>query len=59
LLDVEPMPNVLGDESSGSEGGGDGTGKRVASESHSRPTKAPLVEESEDESKDGLPLAQP
>jgi hypothetical protein len=53
------MANVLGDESSGSEGGGDGTGKRVVSESRSQPTKAPLVEESEDESEDGPPPAQP
>lgn len=53
--DVEPMPNVLGDESSDSDGGGDLVGERVASEGRSRPMKAPLVEESEDEYKDGPP----
>ncbi|CAD6261054.1 unnamed protein product [Miscanthus lutarioriparius] len=51
--DVELMPNVLGDESSGYDGGGDLVGDRVASEGRSRPMKAPLVEESEDESEDG------
>lgn len=49
------MPNVLGNESSGSKGGGE----QVALGGRSRRAKAPRVEESEDEFDDGLPLAQP
>lgn len=59
VIKVEPIPNVLGDDSSSSEGGGDDVGEEAAPGEHSGPAKAPLVEESEDESGDGPPPAQP
>lgn len=58
-IEVEPIHNVLGDDSSNSGGGGDYVGGEVVLEECSRPAKAPLVDEYEDESEDGPPPAQP
>lgn len=58
-IEVEPIPNVLYNDSSSSEGGGDDVGEEVALGKRSRPVKAPLVEEFEDESEDGPLPAQP
>jgi hypothetical protein len=56
-IEVEPIPNVLGDDSSSSEGGGDDVGEEALPGEHCGLAKASLVEEFEDESGDGPPPA--
>lgn len=50
-IEVDPIPNVLGDDSSSSEGGAT-VGQEDAATKGSRPMKATLIEESEDASGD-------
>jgi hypothetical protein len=62
---VAPIPGVLGDESSSSEGE-DGGGGNASTPNHAevesaghRPLTTPLIEESKDEPKHGSPSTQP
>lgn len=56
-VEVDPIPNVLVDDSSSSEDG-DAVGQEDAPARGSRPTKAPLFEESKDGTEDWPAAAQ-
>jgi hypothetical protein len=55
-IKVDPIPDVLGDDSSSSEGG-NVAGQEDAPAKGSHPAKAPLIQESEDEPEDRPPVA--